>query len=151
LLDELRAIQNFGALKALYKPVIFLGGFFSEAAFTASEVAANKEALAKLGNTHLTQRHIISAFEWLCGSRFPSLLRYFPAFLKHLYEEDLVEEEVFLSWNADYPRNEFSVDESLLSDEILEELRSKASPFITWLQEAEEDEEDEEEDDDEDA
>lgn len=70
--------------------------------------------------------------------------------LKQLLDEELVDEDNFMAWAGDYPRNEFSVDQSMITEETLDQLRVTAQPFITWLQEAEEedDEDDEDEDDD---
>ena len=54
----------------------------------------------------------------------------------------MIEEDVLLEWAADYARNDFSADGSLISIDTLEMLKSAAQPFITWLQEAEEEGED---------
>ena len=62
---------------------------------------------------------------------------------------------MFLAWAADYARNEYSAEQSMVGIDTLEQLKATAAPFITWLQEAEEegeegDEDEEEGDDDED-
>lgn len=63
--------------------------------------------------------------------------------LKHLYDCDIVEEEAMLMWAGEQGRSEFTPP--ALSDEQVAALRAKATPFVTWLEEA--DEEDEDDDD----
>jgi len=54
--------------------------------------------LAALAPSEPQQRQLIAAFEWFCGSKYPSLLRFFPVVLKLLLDEELVEEDVFFAW-----------------------------------------------------
>ena len=75
------------------------------------------------------QRHLIGAFEWFCATKYPALAKDFHMVLKVLYDEDLVEEEVFLDWHMS-PCSEYTTDPNLVSTEKLENLRSKATPFI---------------------
>jgi len=80
-----------------------------------------------------------------------SLLKVFPAVLMQLFEQEIIEEDVFFEWAADLIRNEYTLDESMIQYDVLEQLRAHAQPFIKWLQEAEEEgdeEEGEEEEDD---
>ena len=79
------------------------------------------------------------------------MLKYFPIILKQLFDEEIVEEDVFLEWAGDLTRNEYSVDESMISFDALEGLRAAAAPFVTWLQEAEEEDDEGDEEDEEDA
>ena len=145
MLEELRVLQATSGLKIRDRVVIFLGAVFTEACISAKEIATNKEALAKIGSSTLLQRHLIGGFEWFCGTRFPVLSKNFPVLLKMLYDDDLVDEEVFLEWYDSSTRSDHSVDSSMITFETLEQLRLNAAPFITWLREAEEEEGDEEE------
>ena len=109
----------------------------TDAIITGAEITSNKEVLSSLGQNEIQQRHIISAFEWFCGVRYPTLLAKFPIILDALFDAGLVDEEIFLMWASDYARNEYSVSESLISVDTLELLKGYAEPFITWLREAE--------------
>jgi len=144
ILEELRFSQVRSSLRVADRVLIFLGTVFTEALLTEHQIQARKPTLALLGPNPIQQRHIIAGFEWICGARFPSLLKFFPLVLKQLFDEDIVEEEVFLAWAVDLSRNEHSADASLISIETLEVLRTTAAPFIKWLQEAEEEGEEEE-------
>lgn len=149
--EELRSIQTQHSLRPAVRIIIFLGAVFTESgAATKDQVAAHKAVLCLLAPTAIQQRHLIAAFEWLCGSRFPSLLRFFPLLLKELFDEEVVEEDIFFNWAADYARNEYTADASMIHIDVLEQLKASAAPFITWLQEAEEEGEEGDEDDDED-
>jgi hypothetical protein len=145
LLDELRSIQTFAALRPADRIIIYLGAVFNEDAVTAGQIPKHKSVLAALAPTAIQQRHLISAFEWFCGRKYSQLAKYFPVILKQLFDEELVEEDVFFEWAADVTRNEFSAEFSMIDIDTLEHLKASASLFITWLQEAEE--EGEEEDD----
>lgn len=96
---------------------------------------------------------LLAAFEWFCGRKYPQLMKFFPVVLKSLFDEELVEEDVFFEWAGDMTRNEFTAEFSMIDIDTLEHLKNSASLFITWLQEAEEegedgDDDEEEEDDD---
>lgn len=155
LLDELRAIQTFASLRPADRIIIYLGTVFSDAAVTKGEVAAHKDVLASVAASTIQQRHLIAGFEWFCGRKYPQLMKFFPVVLKQLFDEELVEEDVFFEWATDLTRNEFSPELSMIDIDTLEALKISASLFIKWLQEAEEegeegDEEEDDEDDDED-
>lgn len=151
ILESLRNIQTMASLRPSYRPIIFLGAVFTEAALKANEVTTHAAVLKGLAPKEIQQRHLIAAFEWFCGVRFPELIRYFPVILKQLYDADIVEEDVFLRWGSDLTRNEFSADHSMISIDTLEQLKLNAQPFIRWLEEAEEEESDEEADESEEA
>jgi hypothetical protein len=70
--------------------------------------------------------------------------------LKQLFDEELVEEDVFFGWAGDMTRNEFTAEFSMIDIDTLEHLKNSASLFITWLQEAEEEGEDGDDDEEED-
>jgi translation initiation factor 5 len=159
LVEELRLIQIQHSLRPADRCIVFLGAAFTESgASTASQVTVHKRVLSLLAPSAIQQRHLIAAVEWFCGRKYPSLTRFFPLFLKALYEEDVVEEEIFFNWATDYARNEFSAPDSMIDIDTLEAMKASAAPFITWLQEAEEegedgddDDEDEEEEEEDDA
>jgi translation initiation factor 5 len=150
LLEELRAIQTFAALRPSDRIIMYMGAVFSKDAVTNNEVEACKGALGALAPSAIQQRHLIAAIEWFCGTRQPTLLRYFPVMLKHAYDADLVDEDTVIDWARAPIRNDCSAEESMISDDALEELKMSAKPFITWLEEAESDDDDDDEEEEED-
>lgn len=115
-------------------------------------VDKDKVFLSHLASSDILQRHLLAAFEWLCGVKYPVLntLTSFSKLLMQTYEAEVVDEEVFLLWSADTVRNEFSAHASVITYETLESLRSHAQPFVAWLQTADESGDEEEDDDEED-
>jgi len=63
---------------------------------------------------------------------------------KLFYDIDILEEEVILDWDK-------KVSKKYVTKEVSQEIHNKASPFITWLKEAEEEEEDDDSDEDDDV
>jgi len=157
--EELRLIQIQHSLRPADRIIIFLGAVFAEnGAASANQIATYKRHLSLLAPSAIQQRHLIAAAEWLCGRKYPALARFFPLFLKQLFDEEVVEEDIFFNWATDYARNEYSASQSMIDIDTLETMKASAAPFITWLQEAEEegedgddDDEDEEEDEEDDA
>ena len=152
IIDELRAIQTVSSLRPVDRVIIYVGAVMTDSIITGNEIAKNIKVLNSLAPTPQTQRHIIAAFEWFCGCGPYSskLSSKFPIILKLLFDNDVVEEDIFYDWSADYAKNDFSADDSLISIDVLEELKASAQPFITWLREADEEGDSSEEDDEED-
>lgn len=148
VLDELRSIQTMASLRPADRIIIYLGAVFSDKIITEREIPTYHGILAALVPSEPQQRQLIAAFEWFCGSKYPSLLRFFPVVLKLLLDEELVEEDVFFAWAGDLTRNDFTAEQSLIDIDTLDALKTSASPFIKWLQEAEEEGDDEEEEED---
>lgn len=151
VIEELRSTQVLASLRPVDRVLIFMGAVFTPQALARNEVAMHKAVLSALAPSAHQQRHLISGAEWFCGTRCTELSRKFPVLLKLLYDEDLVEEEVFYEWEEDRVRNEYSADESMISTETLESLKEAAAPFINWLREADEEESSGEDDDEEEA
>ena len=145
LLEELRSIQTFAALRPADRIIIYLGAKFTEEIISSGQIVEHKNVLSALAPTQIQQRHMIAAFEWFCGRRYPQLMKFFPVVLKQLFDEELVEEDVFFEWAGDMTRNEYSAEFSMIDIDTLENLKNSASLFITWLQEAEEEGEEGEE------
>jgi translation initiation factor 5 len=154
ILEELRSLQTMSSLRSADRAIIFIGATMTENIVAGEEIVKHKKILEALGPSAIQQRHLIAAFEWFCGAKYPSLMGKFPIILKLLYDEEIVEEDIFLMWSADYARNEYSAADSLIDIDTLEQLKENAGPFITWVKEADEEGEDsdeEEEDDEEEA
>ena len=101
--DELRAIQTFAALQPSYRILIYIGANFegTTLATISAEMAKHKAVLEAYATSGIQQRQIIASFEWFCGYYKPTLIKFFPAILKQLFDEDIVDEEVFLQWYQD--------------------------------------------------
>jgi hypothetical protein len=136
--DELRSIQTFAALKPSYKVLIYIGVNFQGTSLAAlsGEITTHLSLLKIYAKGAIQQRQLIAAVEWFCGYYKPALVKFFPALLKQLFDEEVVEEEVFLGWYQDNLNNGYSIP--LVDDETLETLKATARPFYDWLQEAEE-------------
>jgi len=148
ILDELRNIQTMASLPTSYRSIIFLGAVFNEQMVTENQIKQHASVLRALAATPIQQRQLISSFEWLCGTRHPSKVKFFPVMMKQLLDEELVDEDTFLAWAGDFTRNEYSADQSMVCLDTLEALKASAAPFITWLQEAEEEDSEEDGNDD---
>lgn len=92
-------------------------------------------------NNKKAQRYLLHGFECVVSMHQAQLLSKIPHILKEMYDADLLEEEVIISW-AEKPSKKY------VSKELAKDIRTKAEPFIKWLKEAEEessgDDEDEE-------
>ena len=74
----------------------------------------------------------------------PKLEVAIPSFLKHVYDDDILEEDVLLQWED---KKFKTLKKSSIYDRKAEKkFKKKAEQFFTWLKEAEEDESDESED-----
>eukprot|EP00112_Aurelia_sp_Birch-Aquarium-sp1_P012903 Seg272.2 transcript_id=Seg272.2/GoldUCD/mRNA.D3Y31 product="Eukaryotic translation initiation factor 5" protein_id=Seg272.2/GoldUCD/D3Y31 len=86
------------------------------------------------------QKSLMGAFELLVGKSYPDqLMPKVPHILKSLYDNDYVEEEVFLQWGS-------KVSKRYVSKEVSTVIHKKADPFLKWLKEAEEEDSEEEDD-----
>eukprot|EP01041_Mallomonas_annulata_P009183 gene9183-19043_t len=145
IIEELWSVQTCNGLPAADRVLIFLGAVFTETSLTDNSIEKYKDILSALASSQIQQRQLIAGCEWFCGTKYPKLIKMFPIMLKHLYDNELVEEDVLLEWAADYSKNDYTVEQSLINLDTLEQLKVAAQPFITWLQEAEEEGEDDEE------
>ncbi|XP_006003414.1 eukaryotic translation initiation factor 5 [Latimeria chalumnae] len=89
------------------------------------------------------QRYLLHGFECVIDMHRSRLLPKIPHILKEMYDADLLDEEIIISWHE-------KASKKYVSKELAKEIRAKAEPFIKWLKEAEEESdasEDEDEDD----
>lgn len=83
------------------------------------------------------QKYLLGGFEQLVGNvHTDSLLPKVPKILQQFYEMDVMEEEVIVDWDK-------KASKKYVSKEMSKEIHTKATPFIKWLQEAEEESSDE--------
>lgn len=152
VLDELRMVSTLSALPVEDRMYLFVRAAFGADAAKANAVAKHRAVLKGLilsVDAEAYQRRLIGVMEHHCAVAFPGQGKWFPLLLKQLYDEDLVEEEVFLEWyeEEDGDGGEFARRE--VTAEMARALREGAGKFIKWLEEASSDEEsgsDEEED-----
>lgn len=115
-----------------------------ELLFSASIIAdAKKHRNLLLRFTHndtKAQKYLLGGIENILALH-TSLIEKTAGIFKVFYDLDLLEEKVLLEWGS-------KVSKKYVSKEIAQQIHDKASPFIKWLQEAEEEESDESEDDD---
>jgi len=91
------------------------------------------------------QKYLIGGLEQLIGDVYKdSLMPKVAHIFKLFYDIDILEEEVILDWDK-------KVSKKYVTKEVSQEIHNKASPFITWLKEAEEEEEDDDSDEDDDV
>ncbi|CBN75025.1 conserved unknown protein [Ectocarpus siliculosus] len=150
IFEEIRTAQTFAAFPVHYRIHLFVAASFATAdKVTKDDIESRAAMFDMLKSRPDDQRHIIGAFELLCQVHRPNLVGFFPVILKHLYDSDIVEEEAMLMWAGEQGRSE-EFTPPALSDEQVAALRAKATPFVTWLEEADEEDGDEDDDDDED-
>ncbi|XP_056327591.1 eukaryotic translation initiation factor 5-like isoform X2 [Danio aesculapii] len=85
-------------------------------------------------NDKKAQKYLLSGFECLMKLHQSQLLPQVPIILKELYDADLLEEDVILTWAK-------KVSKKYVSKELAMEIHAKAAPFVKWLKEAEEESE----------
>jgi translation initiation factor 5 len=135
--------QMASSLKSHDKIHIFVGAAFSPQFFKNKEVEKYAPVVKKITNNGITmERHLIAALEGLCVDTPKN----FPVFIKQLYDEDALDEDVILEWAAE-GRNDFTL--ASVDEDKRAVLRGEAEPVVVWLQAADSDEDDEEEDDEE--
>ncbi|XP_054571690.1 eukaryotic translation initiation factor 5 isoform X2 [Eptesicus fuscus] len=82
-------------------------------------------------NNKKAQRYLLHGLECVVAMHQAQLLSKIPHILKEMYDADLLEEEVIISWSE-------KASKKYVSKELAKEIRVKAEPFIKWLKEAEE-------------
>lgn len=77
------------------------------------------------------QKYLLRGFELTVKEFRNQLMPRVPHILKCFYDADILDEKVLLEWGS-------KVQKKSVGKEIAQEIYDKASPFITWLKEAEE-------------
>lgn len=125
-----------------------------KAALILAELLFNQNILSQL-KTHRVlllrfchenekcQKYLLGGIEQVINLHKEQLLNKVAIILKNLYDLDIIDEEVLITWHAN-----LKVNKTYVSKELSAEIRVKAEPFIKWLKEAEEEEEEDEEEDD---
>eukprot|EP00918_Siedleckia_nematoides_P099621 GHVU01217839.1.p1 GENE.GHVU01217839.1~~GHVU01217839.1.p1 ORF type:complete len:435 (+),score=99.70 GHVU01217839.1:328-1632(+) len=93
------------------------------------------------GDNPKAQKYLLGGFEQLVGKVYKdALMPKVAHILKSFYDHDILVEEVILDWDK-------KVSKKYVSKEVAKEIHEKSTPFIKWLQEAEEESSDEDDDD----
>ncbi|KAJ3186677.1 hypothetical protein HDU85_007497 [Gaertneriomyces sp. JEL0708] len=106
---------------------------------SGNEVTKRAPLLRKFCSSEKGQKGLLGGIERLVGVTHKELMPKIPLLLKALYDEDLVDEEVFLSWGE-------KASKKFVDRKISKEIREKAEPFLNWLKEADEEDSDDDED-----
>jgi len=120
--------QMSSALKSHDKVHILLRAIITPTFYKDNQIQKYASFVEKitLGNP-IMERHLISAIEFICIEKPKN----FPVMLKQLYDEEVLEEEVILTWAFD-GRSGYTCE--AVDEEKRAALRGEAEPFITWLQ-----------------
>lgn len=85
------------------------------------------------------QKYLIGGVEQILALHTSKLMDKVPIIFKMFYDLDLLEEKILIEWGS-------KVSKKHVSKEVAAQIHEKATPFIKWLQEAEEETEDSEDD-----
>lgn len=106
-----------------------------------SEVKKHRNLLLRFTHDDVkAQKYLLGGVELILALHADKLMEKVAVILKLFYDLDLLEEKVLLEWGS-------KISKKYVSKEVAAQIHDKASPFINWLQEAEEESEDSEDDD----
>lgn len=121
-------------------PVILCELLFNDKMFKEKQIKKYSNLLLRFTQENPKgQKYLIGGMEKTVETFEATLLPKVPHIFKELFEEDIVEEEVFLEWAK-------KVSKKNVSKEMAQKIHDKAAPFIKWLKEAEEESESESDD-----
>jgi len=86
---------------------------------------------------------LIYCIEDQVGLQNPRLLHRIPMILQELYDGDVLDEDTIIAWADSSPEQSWMIEKK-----VAEDCRTKATPFVDWLKEAEEEGDDDDDDDD---
>lgn len=92
-------------------------------------------------------KHFVQSMVDFFINKYPKLEVAIPSFMKFVYDAEIVDEHVFLNWEAKKWKTDKKA--SFYSKKDEKSFRKKGAKFLTWLKEAEEAEGEEEEDEEE--
>lgn len=121
-------------------PVILCELLFNDKMFKEKQIKKYSNLLLRFTQENPKgQKYLIGGMEKTVETFEATLLPKVPHIFKELFEEDIIEEEVFLEWAK-------KVSKKNVSKDMAQKIHDKAAPFIKWLKEAEEESESESDD-----
>lgn len=129
VLEEIKRLQKERNFDATHKVHCFFASLQTGKDFP-THLNENKEVLKEIIQGEELQSTFLDLLEDLDGDE--ALSKKIPTLLHTLYDDELLEEEVILKWGSGKHRTQFGAI-----------LRKNATPFIEWLQNAEEESGDE--------
>lgn len=102
-----------------------------EKAVSENQIEKRADLFRHFIGSEKAQKGLLGGIERLVIVTQPTLLPLVSVLLKAVYDNDLVEEEVFLSWDEKTSKKYVEKKEAKL-------VREKAAPFCNWLREADE-------------
>lgn len=122
-------------------PIVLCELLFDEKMMKEKQITKHKNLFLRFTHENQkAQKYLLGGIEKTIETKEAALLVRVPHILKELFDEDILEEEVILEWAK-------KVSKKYVSKEMAAKIHEKASPFITWLKEADEESEDSSEDD----
>lgn len=119
---------------------IFVETVLGPCSKTLAEYTAKKIKYFKaIAKDETKQLALLAGFEAYLGVTKKEYLKETPLVLKVLYDADAAEEEAVLKWH----KNAKQASKLNVPDTVAEAVRKHATPFVTWLEEAEEDSDEE--------
>lgn len=94
------------------------------------EISEHAGLLAKLVTSEKHQKALLGGIERFVGLNRPELIPQIPKILHSLYDNDILEEDVIISWGS-------KASKKYVDKDISKKVRKAAKSFIEWLENAE--------------
>merc|ERR1712142_611751 len=113
-------------------PIVLCELLFDEKMLKDKQITKYKNLFLRFTHDNQkAQKYLMGGIEKTVETREAALLPRVPHILKEMFEEDILEEDVILEWSK-------KVSKKYVSKDMATKIHEKATPFITWLKEAEE-------------
>lgn len=133
IVAELRSEQIINSLDANERLAVLVRSMFDENILQQLSLPFSIALMQEVFKAQAAQDSLMNVFVQLTVL-IPSLTAQIPQILKELYDNDILSEEVALSWDATLPSIK------LVTEEQQRLFQAHAKPFLDWLREAEEEE-----------
>jgi len=136
IISELKRLQMARGLDEPQKIKVLLEAVIDTNENIVDEYKKNAKILSAITAERTAATILLSCIEEQVGVVCPKLLARTPLIVQCLYEEEVLDEETIISWYEAPPESSW-----LVNKDVAVAVRAKATPFITWLQEAESEDE----------
>lgn len=139
--SELKRLQMSRGLDEPQKLKVLLEALldFEDPKTVHEQYAQHKEVLKRFTKDKKSAQILIGCIEEQVGITHAELLPRVALILESLYDNDVLDEKVLLTWHESPPESSW-----LSSKEVATIVRARAKPLIDWLKEADSEDEDEE-------